>query len=107
MVAGEQVPYDLLDDVKNHLDITWEDGALDRKIAELIVSGQIYIDGKLGERGNYLEAGWPRTLLFEYVRYARDGAADIFENNYMHLLLAMRNERAVQRYAQSANEAKQ
>ena len=63
------------------------------------------IDSKLGERGNYLEAGWPRTLLFEYARYARDGAMDIFENNYAHLLLAMQNERAVQRYAQNADEA--
>lgn len=107
MIAGERVPYDLLDDVKNHLDITWEDDALDRKITELIAAGEVYIDGKLGERGNYLEAGQPRTLLFEYVRYARDGAMDVFESNYMHLILAMRNERAVQRYAQSANEAEQ
>ena len=107
MVAGEQVPYDLLDDVKNHLDVTWEDDALDRKITELIAAGETYIDSKLGERGNYLETCWPPTLLFEYVRYARDGATDIFENNYAHLLLAMQNERAVQRYAQSANEAEQ
>ena len=57
MIAGDQVPYDLLDDVKNHLDITWEDDALDRKITELIAAGEIYIDSKLGERGNYLEAG--------------------------------------------------
>ena len=105
MIAGDQVPYDLLDDVKNHLDITWEDDALDRKITELIAAGEIYIDSKLGERGNYLEAGWPRTLLVQYARYDLDGAMDIFENNDAHLLLAMQNERAVQRYAQNADEA--
>ena len=35
----------------------------------------------------------------EYVRYARDGALDVFENNYQHLILAMQNNRKVMDYA--------
>ena len=107
MVAGRDVPAVLLDDVKNYLDITWDDVHTDAKTREYIVSGMIYLDGKLGEPSDYLTAGSPRSLLLEYVRYARDGAMDIFETNYMHLILAMQHERAVERYAQSADAAQQ
>lgn len=98
---------DLLKDTKNYLDITWDDEALDRKLEELIYQGKSYLSGKLGEEADYLSPGLPRMLLFDYVRYARDGAADIFENNYVHLILAMQNERLVSRYAQGADETEQ
>ena len=34
-------------------------------------------------------------MLFEYVRYARDSALDVFENNYTSMILAMQHERRV------------
>ena len=40
----------------------------------------------------------PRTLLMEYVRYARDSALDVFESNYLSMLLGMQNEKAVKNY---------
>ena len=43
--------------------------------------------------------GYPRQLLKEYVRYARDAALDVFENNYRGLILAMQNQRGVSAYA--------
>ena len=42
--------------------------------------------------------GMPRTLLMEYVRYARDSALDVFESNYLSMLLGMQNEKAVKNY---------
>ena len=33
----------LLEDVKNHLDITWDDEAGDRKLSSLIESGKLYL----------------------------------------------------------------
>ncbi|WP_242978392.1 hypothetical protein [Hydrogeniiclostridium mannosilyticum] len=51
---------------------------------------------------DYETDGEPRTLLFEYVRYMRDGAQDVFENNYLARILAMQNERAVGRHVESA-----
>lgn len=99
------LPEGLLEDVKNHLDITWEDEATDKKITGLIHSGIQYLNDKAGEQIDY---SWPcegRTLLMEYVRYARDGAMDVFENNYRHLLLAMQNNRKVMDYAASAFQA--
>ena len=38
----------------------------------------------------------------DYIRYGRDGALDVFENNYRHLLLAMQNNRRVRDYAAEA-----
>lgn len=88
----------LLAQVKNSLDITWEDDGTDEKVLNWIDSGAAYLDGKRGEAGDYLATGLPRTLLFEYARYARDAALDVFENNYQSLILAMQNGRKVDAY---------
>lgn len=93
--SRDALPAGLLEDVKNYLGITWEDEATDSKISGLIASGMAYLDSKYGGEADYEADGLPRTLLFEYVRYMRDSALDVFENNYLALLLAMQNERLV------------
>lgn len=100
-MAVIQIPEALFEDVKANLDITWNDEALERKIRSFIRSGISYLNGKLGDYADYEADGYPRTLLFEYVRYARDGALDVFENNYLSMILAMQNQRAVRAYAES------
>lgn len=96
------LPEGLLEDVKDYLNITWEDEATDREISGFIASAAVYLDDKAGAALDYRRAGYGRTLLMEYVRYARDRALDVFENNYRHLLLAMQNNRKVVRYAAAA-----
>lgn len=96
----------LLKDVNNYLDNTWTDEARDQKILGFIRSGMVRINKWLGKEADYESDGDPRTLLFEFVRYARDGAMDLFETNYKSMILAMQNDKAVSDYAeQSANEA--
>ena len=95
----------LLNDVKNQLNISWSDNATDNKIANLIQNGVAYLNDKLGEAGDYSVPGYPRALLFEYARYARDEALDVFENNYTALILAMQNQRKVAAYVESAEAA--
>ena len=97
-VGRNDLPPGLLDDVKNYLNITWSDEATDAKISGLIASGVMYLNSKYGEEADYTADGSPRTLLFEYVRYARDGALDVFENNYQPMILGMQNERRVSAY---------
>lgn len=89
------LPDGLLSDVKNWLDITWDDDATDAKVSGLIASGMVYLDGKLGIAGDYTRDGLPRTLLLEYCRYGRDSALDVFENNYRAMILDMQNGRKV------------
>lgn len=94
----------LLDEIKNSLDVTWADEATDKKYCGLISSGMQYLDGKAGGEMDYRdEGGIGLTLLREYVRYARDGAMDVFETNYLHLLLSMQNDRKVKAYAAAQN----
>ena len=90
----------ILPEVKNYLNITWQDDDTDQRIADMIAGAAAYLDLKLGQPGDYLTPGLPRTLLFERVRYQRDGALDVFENNYLSLILAAQHERLVEQYAQ-------
>lgn len=99
MVRRTELPAGLLDEIKNDLDVTWSDEATDRKYSGYIASGMIYLNEKAGEELDYITDGDGLTLLKEYVRYARDGALDVFENNYLHLLLSMQNNRKVRAYA--------
>ena len=95
----------LLAAVKTYLQITWTDEETDARLTELMNAGREYIDQKLWDNADYAIPGLPRTLLFEYVRYARDGALDVFENNYQRLLLAMQNQKGVRDYAGSVEGA--
>ena len=103
-VDRANLPTGLLEDVKNQIDITWSDEATDKKIAGFIAQGMNYLNKKLGEEADYTVDGDPRTLLMDYVRYARDSALDVFENNYRALILAMQNDRAVSNYVESTEQ---
>lgn len=102
MTRREQIPAELLADVKNYLGITWSDEDTDKKVRGLIASGEVYLDTKRGAPADYEEDGLPRTLLLDYCRYMRDNALDVFENNYKALLLTMRHERLVVDYVEDA-----
>lgn len=101
-MTRENLPEGLLADVKNYLNITWDDEATDTKISGLIASGAAYLDDKYGDQADYTQDGTPRTLLFEYVRYGRDSALDVFEANYLSLILGMQNNRGVTNFVPTA-----
>ena len=103
-VDRNNLPEGLLEDIKRHLDITWVDDT-DKKTRNNIAQGMVYLNEKLGEEADYTIDGAPRTLLFEYVRYARDSALDVFENNYRAQILAMQNKKAVERYVAKTVQA--
>lgn len=98
------IPAELLADVKNYINITWTDEATDNKVCGLIASATMYLDGKSGVALDYEADGAARTLMMEYVRYARDEALDVFENNYRSMLLGMLNDRRVTNYAERMEE---
>jgi len=106
-VSRDELPEQLLTDIKLDMGITWNDEATESKLRRLIASGMIYLNKKLGEEADYEIDGDPRTLLFEYVRYARDAALDVFENNYRSLILSMQNSRQVKVYVESTEQAKE
>lgn len=92
----------LVTDIKRHLNITWNSDDTDSKIEDYTRMGIAYLNDKRGAPADYSEPGTPRTLLFEYVRYIRDNALDVFENNYRSQILAMQNNRAVNGYVEES-----
>lgn len=108
MAVRDNIPPELLESVKNYINVTWNDEATDKNIGGLIASGMVYLRSKLGRDEDFLGDGISRSLLFDYVRYMRDGALDIFESNYRSLIITAINERRAQRYEQKiADQANQ
>lgn len=91
---------ELLEALKLDQGVTWSDAATDSSFRNHAAGGMARIDELLGEPGDYAVPGDARTLLFEYVRYARAGALDVFEGNYQHTILSAQNKRRLARYAQ-------
>lgn len=81
---------ELLEDVRNYLDITWRDNSTDKKLAGIIERGTDYIDKKAGEKQDYSKEGLARSLLFDYCRYARNDALELFEVNFRADLISLR-----------------
>ena len=100
----QDIPDALLLEVEANCDVTWRDDATDTKYRGFIAGGMAYINDKLGETADYEADGYPRTLLMEYCRYARDGALDVFENNYQSMILAMQTKKELSRYVESTQQ---
>ena len=87
----------LLPYVKAQLGVTWDDAATDERYTRLIADAMAYFDRKLGYPGDYRPPEL-REMVKERVRYARDGALDVFENNFQSQILALQNDRKVENY---------
>lgn len=92
------LPVGLLEDVKNYLDITWEDPAGDIKLSGIIARGINYIDRIAGSTMDYTKEEKPRELLFDYCRYVRSNALEEFQKNYLHELLSLQISQGVAAY---------
>lgn len=90
----------LLDDVKNYLDITWDDQAGDQKIMGMIRRGMAAVKGKIGEC-DFFEETQERALLFDYVMYARAGEISQFWENYKSDIISLQIARRVDDYVEN------
>ncbi len=98
------VATELMQDVKNYVDITWElDKAGESKLASIILRGMNYIDSIAGEKLDYTLEETHRALLLDYVRYVRSNALDEFQANYKSELLSLQISREVKRYDTKEN----
>lgn len=86
------------EELRAYLQITWIDSTTVLRVQSLTEDGIAYIDRLMGEPGDYESPGHPRTLLKEYVRYARDEALDVFVANYIGLINELQNDRRVSTY---------
>lgn len=99
-MPADQTNQQLLTEVKKYLNITWSDPDTDLKVGIWVQSGMAYLDKKRGAPTDYMVPSISKTLLFEYARYMRDSALDVFEINYRSMILSMQHERSVSAYVE-------
>lgn len=91
----------LVVDVKNYLDITWVDADIDLKLTGIISRGIKFIDHHAGTDLDYSIEDNPRSLLFDYCRYAWSNALDEFSKNYLPEILDLQITESVKAYEAS------
>lgn len=96
----------LLHSAKVYLNIAYEDSMSDEALVDIITRGMSILDGYAGAEQDYTKEGLPRQLLFDYCRYARSHAAEMFSINFRRELISLR-EQAEVAAAQSAPEAEE
>ena len=87
-----EVQKELLEDIKNYLDITWTDPESDKKLSGIIARGMAYINRIAGSEQDFTEEANPRAL-------------DEYAKNYLPELLALQIDRKVERYADQQTPA--
>ena len=92
------IPEQLLRDVENYCNVTWQDDATDEKYKNMIAAVAAYLEEKIRGPVDYEADGMPRTLLLEGVRYMRDSAFEVFEGNFRSLILTAQQEGMVLQY---------
>lgn len=92
------LPSNILEKVKNYLDITWEDPESDKKLSGIISRGMQYLNSVGAKEFNYSVDDKPLELLLDYVRYVRSNALDEFQLNYLHELRRLQTDVEVGKY---------
>lgn len=79
----------ILSDVKTYLHITWQDESTDNLITGYIKRGKARLQQIAGVSLDFTEEDLPRSLLFDYCRYANSQALEVFEKNFEAELLEL------------------
>jgi len=96
----------LLPDVREKLNITWEDPGGDLHLAAVIAGGIAFMDRLAGRALSYDKGTAALSLLGNYCMYEQAGALDMFAENYRKLLITLNMDEMVIAYARdkAANE---
>lgn len=92
---------ELFSELKNYLNITWDDINTDLKIKGIGERGMRYLEIIAGSTLDYLIEDKPRELLFEYCRYVWSDGFNEFQTNYMAELLTLQQIEQVKAYEAS------
>lgn len=92
------LPNGLLDIVKNYMNLSWLDDATNNKLTIIIQNGIADLDGKSGEKNNYVVSGRAQSLLLIRTMYEWSNALDDFYTNYKKEIVAFINMAKVNAY---------
>ena len=91
-----------LEEVKNYLQITWDDPDTNQRLTGIIARGESYLEHIAGGSLDFSEESRPRALLLDYCRYANANALEDFPVNFLAELNGMRLERQVAERAEES-----
>lgn len=87
----------MLDELKNYLDITWNDEKTDSKLAGIIERATAILQSYAGAVIDFSANPDKKQLLFDCCRYIWNNAFEDFKNNFSSELLMLRAEYQVQK----------
>lgn len=77
----------MLDELKNYLNISWQDELIDNKLIQLVDESKAVLNHLMGVDLDYEQDQEAKELLFNRVRYAYNNALDEFEKNFAQVIL--------------------
>nr|DAF59944.1 MAG TPA: Head Tail Connector Protein [Siphoviridae sp. ctGz830] len=87
----------MLEEIKNYLNITWEDEDIDNKLKSLIEQSKQSIKNLMGADIDFTKNLEMKELLFNRVRYAYNNAIEYFESNFAHEILRLQLQEGVKK----------
>lgn len=89
----------LLTDIKNYLDITFEDEEYEKKLYDILCNGKKELNDLCGGGQDYSKEGAERRLLFDYCRYGISKNLEYFKRNFREELIALVIDKEAEGYA--------
>lgn len=88
----------LLENVRQYLDITWEDPGLDAKLNGIVQRARSYLDRVAGQEIDYTEDLRAQQLLLDACRYIRDDSFQDFQHDWQTELNGLHSDYEVTSY---------
>lgn len=89
-LTEDQTTNTLLDELKNYIDITWEDVHTNAKLSGILARAQTKICAYAGSDVEFAPESEERQLLLDMCRYVWNNASEDFETNYLSDLVMLR-----------------
>ena len=93
----------LLDEVKRHLAITWDDDDTNQTIQDYIKDAKTFLNENSGEEIDYTKDLDAKRLLKEYCRYARNYSIESFTNNFLSDIVRLQIKYATSEGSETSN----
>ena len=87
----------LVEQLKERLNITWEDASTENKLSNIVEDAKITLD-------HNSKAGMERNLFMNYCMYVWNDCANEFDRSYLNEIYQIRNKYKVKRYAEKKAE---
>ena len=101
----ETVKAELLSELKDNLQITWEDDVTNRSLLRFIASSETFLNELCNSELEYVAGSMERELLLERCRYMWNNATDSFRENYRKDLQRLSMKFAVKKFKEKEDDS--